>query len=54
MEGEKFVILIEGLCVVLNLISLILCIRLKRLVEKGEYIKESQEIRKIIIAPVVM
>lgn len=46
-------ILIEGLCVVLNLISLILCIRLKRLVEKGEYLKESQEIRKIIIAPVV-
>ncbi|EHK2357611.1 hypothetical protein ACV3M9_13975 [Clostridium perfringens] len=46
-------ILLKGLCLLLNIISLILCINLKRLIEKGEYIRENYEIRKVIIGPVV-
>lgn len=46
-------ILLKGLCLLLNIISLIFSIKLKRLVEKGEYIKENYEIRKSIIAPIV-
>lgn len=46
-------ILLKGLCLLLNIISLVFSIKLKRLVEKGEYIKENYEIRKVIIGPAV-
>ena len=37
-------ILIEIVCVLINLINLILVLNLKNLVVEGEYIRESQEI----------
>ncbi|WP_300257292.1 hypothetical protein [Clostridium sp.] len=46
-------ILLKGLCLLLNIISLVFGIKLKRLVEKAEYIRENYEIRKSIISSVV-
>lgn len=44
-------ILIEILCVLVNLINLILVLNLKNLVVEGEYIRESQEIRRVLVGP---
>ena len=46
-------ILIEILCVLVNLINLILVLNLKNLVVEGEYIRESQEIRRVLVGPIV-
>lgn len=46
-------ILIEILCVLVNLINLILVLNLKNLVVEGEYIIESQEIRRVLVGPIV-
>ncbi|TPE20558.1 hypothetical protein [Clostridium perfringens] len=47
-------ILIEILCVLVNLINLILALKLKNLVVEGEYIRESQEIRRVLVGPIVI
>lgn len=47
-------ILIEIVCVLINLINLILALKLKNLVVEGEYIRESQEIRKVLVGPIVI
>ncbi|HFE9700988.1 TPA: hypothetical protein ACGA34_000964 [Clostridium perfringens] len=47
-------ILIEILCVLINLINLILALKLKNIVVEGEYIIESQEIRKVLVGPIVI
>ncbi|HCG3018130.1 TPA: hypothetical protein NJT26_000939 [Clostridium perfringens] len=46
-------ILIEIVCVLINLINLILVLNLKNLVVEGEYIRESQEIRRVLVGPIV-
>ena len=46
-------ILIEILCILVNLINLILVLNLKNLVVEGEYIRESQEIRRVLVGPIV-
>lgn len=46
-------LLIEIVCVLLNLINLMLALKLKKLVIEGEYLRESQEIRKLIVGPIV-
>lgn len=46
-------ILIKILCVLVNLINLILVLNLKNLVVEGEYIRESQEIRRVLVGPIV-
>ncbi|EJT6500917.1 hypothetical protein AB8J26_001181 [Clostridium perfringens] len=46
-------VLIEILCVLVNLINLILVLNLKNLVVEGEYIRESQEIRRVLVGPIV-
>ncbi|EPB9413974.1 hypothetical protein ACRTAI_002302 [Clostridium perfringens] len=46
-------ILIEILCVLVNLINLILVLNLKNLVVEGEYIRESQEIRRVLVGHIV-
>lgn len=46
-------ILIEILCVLVNLINLILVLKLKNIVVEGEYIRESQEIRRVLVGPIV-
>lgn len=47
-------ILIEIVCVLINLINLILALKLKNIVVEGEYIIESQEIRKVLVGPIVI
>lgn len=47
-------ILIEILCVLVNLINLILVLKLKNIVVEGEYIRESQEIRRVLVGPIVI
>ncbi|EDT16520.1 hypothetical protein [Clostridium perfringens] len=47
-------ILIEILCVLINLINLILALKLKNIVVEGEYIIESQEIRRVLVGPIVI
>ena len=47
-------ILIEIVCVLINLINLILALKLKNIVVEGEYIIESQEIRKALVGPIVI
>ncbi|EOU1755851.1 hypothetical protein LTX21_001119 [Clostridium perfringens] len=47
-------ILIEILCVLINLINLISALKLKNIVVEGEYIIESQEIRKVLVGPIVI
>ncbi|XZJ10058.1 hypothetical protein ACSXDQ_14465 [Clostridium perfringens] len=47
-------ILIEIVCVLINLIDLILALKLKNIVVEGEYIIESQEIRKVLVGPIVI
>ncbi|MDC4250649.1 hypothetical protein M3X99_06435 [Clostridium perfringens] len=47
-------ILIEILCVLINLINLILALKLKNIVVEGEYIRESQEIRRVLVGPIVI
>ncbi|WP_415341438.1 hypothetical protein [Clostridium perfringens] len=47
-------ILIEIVCVLINLINLILALKLKNLVVEGEYIRESQEIRRVLVGPIVI
>lgn len=47
-------ILIEILCVLVNLINLILVLNLKNMVVEGEYIRESQEIRRVLVGPIVI
>lgn len=47
-------ILIEILCVLINLINLTLALKLKNIVVEGEYIIESQEIRKVLVGPIVI
>ena len=44
-------ILIEIVCVLINLINLTLALKLKNIVVKGEYIIESQEIRRVLVGP---
>ncbi|ELC8362798.1 hypothetical protein [Clostridium perfringens] len=46
-------ILIEILCVLVNLINLTLALKLKNIVVEGEYIRESQEIRRVLVGPIV-
>ena len=46
-------ILIEIVCVLINLINLILVLNLKNLVVEGEYIRESQQIRRVLVGPIV-
>lgn len=46
-------ILIEIVCVLINLINLILVLNLKNMVVEGEYIRESQEIRRVLVGPIV-
>lgn len=46
-------ILIEIVCVLINLINLILVLNLKNLVVEGEYIRESQEIRRVLVGTIV-
>lgn len=46
-------ILIEILCVLVNLINLILVLKLKNIVVEGEYIRESQQIRRVLVGPIV-
>ncbi|HHL2034194.1 hypothetical protein P5E41_08365 [Clostridium perfringens] len=46
-------ILIEILCVLINLINLTLALKLKNIVVEGEYIRESQEIRRVLVGPIV-
>ncbi|MCX0359352.1 hypothetical protein LI056_15365 [Clostridium perfringens] len=46
-------ILIEIVCVLINLINLILALKLKNIVVEGEYIRESQEIRRVLVGPIV-
>ncbi|MDU6209705.1 MAG: bacteriocin immunity protein [Clostridium perfringens] len=45
---------IEIVCVLINLINLILALKLKNIVVEGEYIIESQEIRKVLVGPIVI
>ncbi len=47
-------ILIEIVCVLINLINLILVLKLKNIVVEGEYIRESQEIRRVLVGPIVI
>ncbi|MEX6642637.1 hypothetical protein ACSXDC_04125 [Clostridium perfringens] len=47
-------ILIEIVCVLINLINLTLALKLKNIVVEGEYIIESQEIRKVLVGPIVI
>ncbi|HFE9685491.1 TPA: hypothetical protein ACGA33_001223 [Clostridium perfringens] len=47
-------ILIEIVCVLINLINLILVLKLKNIVVEGEYIIESQEIRRVLVGPIVI
>ena len=47
-------ILIEIVCVLINLINLILALKLKNIVVEGEYIIESQEIRRVLVGPIVI
>lgn len=47
-------ILIEIVCVLVILINLILALKLKNIVVEGEYIIESQEIRKVLVGPIVI
>ena len=47
-------ILIEIVCVLINLINLILALKLKNIVVEGEYIIESQEIRKVLVGSIVI
>ncbi|MGU8476304.1 hypothetical protein ACV3QH_03380 [Clostridium perfringens] len=47
-------ILIEIVCVLINLINLILALKLKNIVVEGEYIRESQEIRRVLVGPIVI
>ncbi|MDK0571068.1 hypothetical protein P6O23_08855 [Clostridium perfringens] len=44
-------ILIEIVCVLINLINLTLALKLKNIVVEGEYIIESQEIRRVLVGP---
>ncbi|EOU1723183.1 hypothetical protein M1Z83_000171 [Clostridium perfringens] len=46
-------ILIEIVCVLINLINLTLALKLKNIVVEGEYIIESQEIRRVLVGPIV-
>lgn len=46
-------ILIEIVCVLINLINLTLALKLKNIVVEGEYIRESQEIRRVLVGPIV-
>lgn len=46
-------ILIEIVCVLINLINLMLVLKLKKLVVEGEYLRESQEIRRALVGPIV-
>ncbi|WP_283676476.1 hypothetical protein [Clostridium perfringens] len=47
-------ILIEIVCVLINLINLTLALKLKNIVVEGEYIIESQEIRRVLVGPIVI
>ena len=47
-------ILIEIVCVLINLINLISALKLKNIVVEGEYIRESQEIRRVLVGPIVI
>ncbi|XZL28676.1 hypothetical protein ACSXAG_02895 [Clostridium perfringens] len=47
-------ILIEIVCVLINLINLTLALKLKNIVVEGEYIRESQEIRRVLVGPIVI
>lgn len=47
-------ILIEIVCVLINLINLTLALKLKNIVVEGKYIIESQEIRKVLVGPIVI
>lgn len=46
-------LLIEIVCVLINLINLMLALKLKKVVIEGKYLRESQEIRKLIVGPTV-